>query len=401
MDVCYELYKGWECSMGKNKGDKTRENKWTDRHPILLGIIISVISSAISGAVVAVIAFLISFNILEWKVDNIDDSVKSIKNEIKEMGKDINKIAVIEENAKGIDKRLEILENLTSKTLVLKLDVEQIPISKESELEYRLSDPTWTFEEKIAIDEKNGDKYSAGELVNREVLLSYTESGTYTIFRGKFNINNNWDGDCLINSYTDGSLSLVMEASYDDGQLLNYKQIIPYVTSQGEDAWIVSDREVKGDYNSGNSWSYYRTGDKEISFQPDNISEDDLITIDNFSEIDINRLEGFYHGNTSGGYYNDDTGQAYLVKYGKNGTIRTLYMGNMKDGECEDKTGKAWSISRDEELDEYVYYIGTFEDNGKIYKDAKHNPVVTVDEIKEIIKDYSFECEMRWAGESI
>lgn len=56
--------------------------------------------------------------------------------------------------------------------------------------------------------------------------------------------------------------------------------------------------------------------------------------------LNLNLVE-FYHGNTSNGYYNDDTGNAYLVQYNNSNTVKTLYCGNFKDGVFNDNTGNA------------------------------------------------------------
>ncbi len=262
--------------------------------------------------------------------------------------------------------------------------------------EYKLAQPTWTTMDVVAVDPVSDKEYVAKDLANITLLLPYTENGQEVYFYGQFNDNNHWDDNCIINVYENNELVLIMDAVYDDGKLVEYKQVLPYTTGKGKAAWIVSDRKALDGYNSGNSWSYLRTKSYTKNFTPDTVVAGNIMSVESFTESLDEILEGFYHGNTLNGLYNDSTGNAYQVKYFEDGTVSMVYQGMFKDGQFEDSTGNAWYICK--EIDtEYMYYKGTFS-SGKPLNDSDstfENPI-SLERIKEIIKGKEFECEIKW-----
>lgn len=250
----------------------------------------------------------------------------------------------------------------------------------------------------LAINVLSGQEYRAEQLVDQNILLPYTEDQTEIYFYGKFNENMHWDGECLINAYNmNNELSIIMEAKYDDGVLKEYKQVIPYTTQNGTNVWVVSERKHEGDINIGESRNYIRKETYKKDFDIDTVLVSDILTVDKLISSD-SQLEAYYYGNTSNGYYNDDTGNAYLIKLAEDGTVLTLYKGCFRNGQFHDDTGNAWYIVRSEGTG-YMYYKGAFEYGGVIKDENSifENPL-SKERIEEIIENEKFNCDLRWYG---
>ena len=92
----------------------------------------------------------------------------------------------------------------------------------------------------------------------------------------------------------------------------------------------------------------------------------------------------------------NDSGNSYLIKFDKDGYVKTLYVGNFVDGKYKDETGNAWGISRnDEGGPHYMYSKGKYEENSCADKQDFKN-YLTLDQINEYIKGYVFNCELQW-----
>lgn len=63
--------------------------------------------------------------------------------------------------------------------------------------------------------------------------------------------------------------------------------------------------------------------------------------VDNFVENQEKRMTQYYVGNTSDSKYNDDTGNAYLIKFDESGNVITLYTGRFRNGQLHDESGDA------------------------------------------------------------
>lgn len=252
------------------------------------------------------------------------------------------------------------------------------------------------FTELVAIDQDTGTKYTIPVLSNETIIMNYESSGENVYFKGQFNEEGFWNGNCVINRYKDGKLSLVMDAVYDSGKLLNYKQIFPYETTRGNKVWVFSCREVEeNDSRSGYTLMYYRDGDKEQSFSNDSYTNSDIFNADEFLvSIGELRIEGYYSGYTSDGKFNDDSGDAYIAKYDNKGNIRYLYVGKIKDGLANDQTGNAWSIAWGYANDGYHYYKGTFTNGEQDKKPKNWYKPMTQEEIEEIVDQEDFDCEL-------
>ena len=92
---------------------------------------------------------------------------------------------------------------------------------------YCLNQPKQKSSDVIAIDLNSNIEYTAADLINKKLILTYEIEDSDIIFCGQFDENNNWNGQCIINVYNNELLSLATEAEYNSGELLSYKQILP------------------------------------------------------------------------------------------------------------------------------------------------------------------------------
>lgn len=257
---------------------------------------------------------------------------------------------------------------------------------------YSLNEPTWKSAEIIACDRHTMQEYSAKDLEGELLLVPYFEDGQEIYFKGRYNNNNLWEGNCLINAYKNNKLSLIMDAYYENGVLKEYKQVMPFTTAQGEEVWAISDRKNNGFFNSGVTWTYRKTNEYLKEFDMETVTYGDVKSVEDFKKSITLSLEGFYHGNTSDGKFNDETGEAYLVKYFPDGTVRTLYSGRFKNGMPNDNSGQAWCISKNAEDDEY-YFRNDIYINGDPQHKNKYE-VLTQEKLQTLLKDRIFECDL-------
>lgn len=278
----------------------------------------------------------------------------------------------------------------------------------------------------IARDDALDKDYTVEELVEKKLLLlssiSSEEGDVESYFYGQFNSNGQWDGNCIINTYLDSKLKQITDAEYSNGVLLNCKQIFFYTIdskrygSSGLDVWAYSDRTKEDGYSSGKTWLYVKVNDYPQKFTADSITPEDIITADQFREGIESPLYACYSGNISGGFFNDKTGDAYMVFFfvdqdfeGKNlseeekarmlGTIRLLYRGNLEDGDFDDNTGKAWEIAKEINT-AYMCSIVKYENNTKIWYKASSPPPMSKAQIDEYVKtidpEMNFEWPLKW-----
>lgn len=349
-------------------------------------------------------------NTMQTNMEELNADMKGVKNELEsfqieraedkleimEKADDLieKKFAKIEEDMNELDDQISHIRTVSFKDNFLPC----LAVQKNSYGLYETAAPSWEREQIIAVDPVTNELFSAVELVNQRILVPYEMNGEQILFCGQYNKKNHWDGKCIINVYKNGILTVLTEAVYNNGELMKYKQVIPDVNKSGKEVWIVSDRVHSENFNSGDSWSYKRQGGYIQKFDLKDAAPEDILNITQFKKEKCNVLEGFYHGNTSDGKYNDGTGKAYMVKYDSWGYVRTLYVGRVKDGDFEDDTGEAWYIVRDEEKNtDYMYYKGAFHNGKPISSDPDDfiNPYSFRD-IDDTIKSYQFECTLKW-----
>ncbi len=377
-------------------------------HPLVITILGGVLVTVIIN--IAVLAFVIP-----ERISGLQKDIENMRNDISNMRSDI---VIVKSDLE--DRITEVRQDLSNDITEIRSDIKDInalvipkyvllksvgddfSFAQISQKEMNLlNSPSWNDTDIIAIGSENGQRYSAEDLAEEKLLLSsVSDNGQETYFYGQFNENNHWDGKCIINVYHNDTLILITEAIYDDGNLCTYKQVI-----RNDDTWILSERKNEGDFNSGDSWSYFRENEYIKEFMPDNVEFADIFNIETFkSNILVNaKSEGYYHGNTSDGLYNDCSDDAYLVKYANDGTVRYIYHGNFKNGLPDDNTGKAWDIAKEHNT-AYMYYKGIFE-NGYPRKALDRNHVfinpITIEEIEKIIEDdntcQNIKCELVWS----
>ena len=256
----------------------------------------------------------------------------------------------------------------------------------------------------IAIDLDNNKEVLLNELYEEKILVPYIENGKEIIFYGQYNEKNQWQGTCVFNIYENNVLISLMNAEYEDGVLKSYKKVEQDETRDGIKIWSISERKVETDYNIGETWNYFQVKQYIKEFDIDSVKIEDLIYVENFENNlkTFSVLEGYYNGRTSNGYYNDDTGKAYMIKYSEKGIIRTLYVGMFKNGLPHDQTGKAWQIVLDPSynINQYFYYMGSFENGERVGK-VSGKDYITSEELDEIINEATengliLDCDLNW-----
>ena len=250
---------------------------------------------------------------------------------------------------------------------------------------------TSAFDEDMPIGaDSNGNVYIARDLIGKTILLTYKAEGKDIFFLGQYNENYHWEGYCVINAYySDGRLYGICESNYDDGKRLDYKTIC---TSEN-DEWGYYSRVCNGTINEGVSIEYTFSYNKIADFTTGNVRISDILYADDFLENQDAVMYKFYSGSTADGKYNDDSGNAYRVKFYEDGTVKALYIGQFKNGQRDDDTGNAWDISYNEKLECYKYTTGVFK-NG--YAENKLGDEISLEQINEIIAEYNFGCELKW-----
>ena len=207
-------------------------------------------------------------------------------------------------------------------------------------------------------------KYNTEDLYYTKIITGYRDGEDEIYFLGQYNENNHWYGECILNIYKDHNLSCIFEAVYNDGELFSYRRI----SNEGDGTWEVADRVNKGEYKTGETWVYTNTIDYKQEISLNKYKESQILTFDDFINSTREKLLSYYNGGTSNGYYNDDSGNAYLIKYFEDGTIdgqgdkyviRTLYQGKFVNGDLVDDTYSAWYITRETNTT-YMYYEGSF-----------------------------------------
>ena len=247
-------------------------------------------------------------------------------------------------------------------------------------------------------------EYTAAEVAEQPLLLPYTENGNEVYFYGQLDSAGNWDGRCIVNIYDGNVLQLITDAMYDGGTLLSCKQAFPDTVTSGEDVWVISERKVEDGFSTGETYRYFRSDGYTKSFSLDNVEPDDILNVDEFSAQITSTLEGYYCGEISDGQYNDDSGDAYFVKFFQDGTVRTLYVGNFKDGQFNDQTGTAWMIGKLEIGASYSFYQGPFKNSVSSRDSCYWEEPISTDRIQEILKEFGFTSavNLNWtAGSSI
>lgn len=237
----------------------------------------------------------------------------------------------------------------------------------------------------VAIDASTGEKVTISDMSNQKVFCIYQDGNQEILFYGQLTEGGQWDGECLINVYENDILMNITDSVYEDGILKSYKQVTSFVNNRGITVWSVAYRTIVDEgISSGESYTYYKIEDYSKRFNT--AKEEDLIRVEDFRREYCTIPEGYYYGRTSGGYYNDITGESYNIKYFEDGKIRVLYVGNFINGEYCDSSGNAWYITKEKNT-QYMYFTGKFANNTAAEKATKDNSKIdlTYNEINEIL----------------
>lgn len=327
---------------------------------------------------------------LEQQVSDLADNVGKTQESVDKVRDDITSV---KETNSSLMAKVEALEGNFSEVFTISIKQNDLPIVESS---YELENPTWDAEDIIASDLVSGEEYSAGFLAGKKLLVPYTNNGQEVVFFGQYNENYHWDKDCIINVYANDELILIMDAEYDDGELVTYQQVLAETLQTRQNVWVVTEREHRADLNYGETWNYDRTEDYAKQFELDQVQMQDVVSAEDFiAEIDT-PVDSYYRGNTSNGIYNDNTGEAYLVRYNEDGTVKVLYKGCFTDGKFDDNTGEAWELVFDSSngINKYFYYKGIFRKGNRA--NSKKIDYVTREQIEQITEGMEFSCDMEW-----
>lgn len=301
----------------------------------------------------------------ETIIPDIRTSVENLETKTAKDKSDLDKdIENINTNINSLGTRIDDLYSLILIGLNLKATNEystQIVAGLGSKSSMDL-DTSPVFTKMVAVS-SSGAEFSAEELSGLKLLLPYKDGAKNCYFYGQLNDNNQWDGNCIVNVYNKGVLELITDAEYIDGKLVSCKQVFPdYTTGDKEPIWVVSNRIVEGNISHGETWHFFREGDFYEVLEPENVTANNILSVEAFKERITTNVEGYYNGTTSNGWFNDNTGNAYIIKYFRNGLIKTLYVGNFQNGVFNDLTESAWMIGKKNEFQiAYSYYKGPFE----------------------------------------
>lgn len=397
---------------------------WLEKHTFISGVMASIVASAICGILAYIFALKPvqelgnQFNILN---ENINSAYASIQTQIDNTQTDISNY---NQNITNLKSEFNTqINNIQSEFNSQISSIQNELNSQNTNINiyngYAISDTLYnalygTFNTdkdvfsssekcqfndqatKLLINNTTGDTYTVNDLIETDIVLHYTDNGDDIFFKGKYDQNGYWDGNCIINRYRDGKLILIMDAQYDSGTLISYKQAFSYEKIyQGSKygVWAIAERRPENGSDSGFTWTYYKQDEYTQSFESDLVTNKDVLSIENFRERITLLCEGYYNGYTSDGHYNDTTGNAYLVKFNEYGYVRFLYVGHIVDGYPNDDTGKAWSISWGYNNKDYYYYKGKFKDGDHIEGTPEK---ISLEDIKSLIDINDFGCELNW-----
>lgn len=389
IDKLYTYEREWEEMSKKDK-------KGSKALSIMVEIAVAVVSSLVVSFVGAMVAINTTTKIHEEKIENVNKDLEEINGLLSNLSKSV------EENGKILAAHTATLEYLSKPGQASGSSAKKVILNGNSSLltfvnnENKLASPKWNDDEVVATDMETNEKYTGPQLRNEPLIIYYAEEENEVYFCGQYNKNDRWNGLCVLNVYKNNELITIFEGMYDDGKLCNYRRIS---CDEGE-SWAFADRTDCNTYTTGETWVYEKTGSYTQKINKENLDANDILKIDGFMNTFNERLVAYYNGRTSDGFYNDNTGNAFLVKYfGDNeieGTegkavIHTLYKGRFQNGYFEDETDESWYITRDVDTT-YMYYKGSFSnrtaDNKKV--ETFENPAGK-EYISQKLKENGFE----------
>lgn len=352
-----------------------------------LGILVTIVLGA---AIPNIFTLPVKVDSLEKTVDKIDDRLATIELNIRTINNSLAK--------NGVDTGIVRNDIVTNGAFSAKLNYFN---SRSLPSANSISNSDVTKNTVVGHEKDTGAEVTVGEISNSKVLLPYRNGDQDVFFYGQINENGHWDGNCIINTYEGDKLVLITDAVYDDGTPINCKQIFYYTLRNGQEVWAYSDYLWEDGSSSGDTWLYTKESDYPMAFSADDVSADGILSADDFRDSVCHELAAYYSGNTSDGFFNDETGNAYMVYFFEDGTVRLLYSGNFKDGTFNDNTGKAWYIVKNENT-AYMYAKGLFK-HGELVNSGiieEGPPPLSLEDIEKYTsqREFDFPFEIKWAG---
>lgn len=352
------------------------------------------------SGVFTIAAFILAFLAVpvaagKWieRLNNVEERVGELSQWNTSIGEVQKSVASMQTSITNIAERVDRIETHEDNILSLKLS-ENAKIDVEPVGSSELHFASWEGIEDNAVvgtDDEN-NSYTIKDIAGKTIFIPYRNQDKVLLFYGQLSNKQNWDGLCLLNVYCDNRLQFVSEAQFEDGRPISYKQVF---WDDENSAWYCSERQV---YDSGN-YGYTKKYDTNFEYTLDKTV--DKIQVMDFidcsyvlGKIDEN-LSGVYWGYTSESLYNDQTGNAYLVKYDKEGNVDYLYRGRFSNGQPNDMTGKAWMIGQNK-YGKYLFYQGKFENDNKIDDSSHWEQLNDKREINKKIEKYDFQCDLKW-----
>lgn len=352
---------------------------------------------AIAGALFKGFTYIESrFDILDAKIDQCltKDDIKNLTEDVSEMKEYLYADGGVKDQLGELSNNMDSVTELLNITAIkANVTTEEYINSNVSVVDNNISNSTSSFSADTCIGtDSEGKAYIAKDLIGKTILLTFDQGDKETYFLGQYNDKYHWDGYCVINTYsTDGILNGVSESNFDDGNRLDYES---FYLSDNQDEWIYSDRDCKNDSNEGISIRYKLNYDKQKNFTLTNARASDMVYVENMQSYDDKEILSYYDGSTSNGAYNDNSGNAYLVRYNEDGFVSVFYKGCFKDGNFDDANAIEIVLDDSPNINKYFLYKGKFI-NGKRTSDDGIR-YVTQDEINTVLKENGFTDNLKW-----
>lgn len=379
--------KGKIITMPKKKQEDKKQNVIQISVGGVITIVVTIALAAISAS------WIISGNItsLNKDVKSINTKLNTANSEIKEMKEYLYSDGGVKDQLGELSNNMDSITELLNITAIkANVTTEEYINSNVSVVDNNVSSSTSSFSADTCIGtDSEGKAYIAKDLIGQTILLTFDQGDKETYFLGQYNDKYHWDGYCVINTYTDGVLNGVSESNFDDGNRLNYES---FYLSDNQGEWIYTDRDCKEDSNDGISIRYKLDYDKQKNFTLTNARASDIIYVENLASYDNKEVLSYYVGSTSDGVYNDNSGDAYLVRYNEDGFVNVFYKGCFQNGSFDDTN--AVEIVFDSSNDRYFLYQGTFVDGKRTSDDGIE--YVTQNEIDTILKENECPNDLKW-----
>lgn len=370
---------------------KKQEDKKQNVIQISVGGVITIVVTIALAAIGA--SWKISGNItsLNKDVKSINTKLNTANSEIKEMKEYLYADGGVKDQLGELSNNMDSITELLNITAIkANVTTEEYINSNVSVVGNNVSNSTSSFSADTCIGtDSEGKAYIAKDLIGQTILLTFDQGDKEIYFLGQYNDKYHWDGYCVINTYTDGVLNGVSESNFDDGNRLNYES---FYLSDNQGEWIYTDRDCKEDSNDGISIRYKLDYDKQKNFTLTNARASDIIYVENLASYDNKEVLSYYVGSTSDGVYNDNSGDAYLVRYNEDGFVNVFYKGCFQNGSFDDTN--AVEIVFDSSNDRYFLYQGTFVDGKRTSDDGIE--YVTQNEIDTILKENECPNDLKW-----